>query len=106
MAMIANRMTMTIAVAGLTDGDRMTASHPSVKVVARHEHARVHGQGDGNLSRPPEGGLDYMKEDSVTVGRAGRLSVHALDERALGMRGTECPPSCMHRAYRPRRVVP
>jgi hypothetical protein len=29
-----------------------------------------------------------MKESSVTVGRAGRLSVHTLDERALGMRGT------------------
>jgi len=59
-----------------------------------------------NMSRPPKGGLDYMKEVSVTVGRAGRLSVHTLDERALGMRGTEVPPSCMHRAYRPLRVVP
>ena len=36
-----------------------------------------------------------MKEGSVTVGRAGRLSVHTLDERALGVRETEFPPSCM-----------
>jgi hypothetical protein len=42
------------------------------------------------------GGLGYMKESSVTVGRAGRLSVHTLDERAHGMRGTGHPPSCMH----------
>ena len=34
-----------------------------------------------------------MKEGSVTVGRAGRLSVHTWDERALGMRETEYPPS-------------
>jgi hypothetical protein len=41
------------------------------------------------MMRPPlGGGLIYMKESSVTVGRAGRLSVHTLDERALGMRGT------------------
>ena len=57
------------------------------------------------VEAPVNGGLDYMKKGSVTVGRAGRLSVHTLDERALGMRETECPPSCMHRAYRPRRVV-
>jgi len=54
---------------------------------------------------PRKGGLDYMKEGSVTVGRAGRLSVHTLDERALGMRETELPPSCMHPPYRSRRVV-
>lgn len=43
-------------------------------------------------------------ESSVTVGRAGRLSVHTLDERAQGMRGTVHPPSCMRRVYRPRRA--
>lgn len=58
------------------------------------------------VEAPVNGGLGYMKKGSVTVGRAGRLSVHTLDERALGMRGTECPPSCMHRAYRSRRVGP
>lgn len=58
------------------------------------------------VEAPVNEGLDYMKKGSVTVGRAGRLSVHTLDERALGMMGTECPPSCMHRAYRSRRVVP
>jgi hypothetical protein len=57
------------------------------------------------VEAPVNEGLDYMKKGSVTVGRAGRLSVHTLDERALGMRETECPPSCMHRVYRPRRVV-
>ena len=57
------------------------------------------------VEAPSKGGLDYMKEVSVTVGRAGRLSVHTLDERALGMRGTEVPPSCMHPHYRSRRVV-
>jgi hypothetical protein len=56
-------------------------------------------------SRPPQGGgLDYMKAGSVTVGRAGRLSVHTWDERALGMRETE-PPSSMRFDYRSRRVV-
>jgi hypothetical protein len=45
-----------------------------------------------------------MKERSVTVGRAGRLSVHTLDERALGVRETEA--SFLHAfPYRPQRVV-
>jgi hypothetical protein len=86
---------MMMAVPGLTCGRSYagpagTTSGPSHKLV----------------EAPVNGGLDYMKKGSVTVGRAGRLSVHTLDERALGMRGTECPPSCMHRAYRSRRVVP
>lgn len=43
----------------------------------------------------PLGGPGYMKEGLVTVGRAGRLSVHTLDERALGMRGTKpILPAC------------
>jgi len=76
-----------MAVAGLTcRGSYAAAAEP----VARRPP---------NLSRPPStGGLDYMKKGSVTVGRAGRLSVHTSDERALGMRETESPPSCMHRA--------
>lgn len=36
----------------------------------------------------------YMCEDSVTVGRAGRLSVHTLDERARGMRETDILSTC------------
>ncbi len=40
----------------------------------------------------------------VTVGRAGRLSVHTLDERAHGMRETGYPSS-VRRDYRPRRVA-
>ena len=89
-AMTARRMRITIAVAGLIGADRM--SHPRLWPTLEKPEA------------PNEGGLGYMKEGSVTVGRAGRLSVHTLDERALGMRGTE-PPSCMHDPYRPRRVV-
>lgn len=80
-----------MAVAGRTDVDATTEP----KLREKPEKARG----------PRKGGLGYMKVGSVTVGRAGRLSVHTLDERALGMRGTK-PPSCMHRAYRPRRVVP
>ncbi len=58
-----------------------------------------------NVEAPQMRGPDYMKESSVTVGRAGRLSVHTLDERAHGMRGTVCPPSCMRTNYRPLWVV-
>lgn len=83
-----------IAVAGRTVPDRMPCL-PSIGNL----------WGSQNYRGPREGGLGYMKEGSVTVGRAGRLSVHTLDERALGMRGTEFPPSCMHGAYRPRRVL-
>jgi hypothetical protein len=39
-----------------------------------------------NVGAPINGGPDYMKKGSVSVGRAGRLSVHTWDERALGMR--------------------
>ena len=39
-----------------------------------------------DVGAPINEGPDYMKKGSVTVGRAGRLSVHTLDERALGMR--------------------
>jgi len=96
-----------MAVAGRTTHDRMPVrplacaqKGQDVSRCAQVEKAGTH------VEAPKRGGLDYMKEDSVTVGRAGRLSVHTLSERALGMRETECPPSCMHRAYRPRRVVP
>ena len=82
MAMIPRRIRITTAVAGLiaTDGMPVTGS-----VEPR------------NVEAPSRGGLDYMKEVSVTVGRAGRLSVHTLDERALGMRGTEniLLPACI-----------
>jgi len=58
-----------------------------------------------DVGAPINEGPDYMKKGSVTVGRAGRLSVHTWDERALGMRGTVYPPSCMRPHYRPRRVI-
>jgi hypothetical protein len=58
-----------------------------------------------NVGAPINGGPDKIKKGSVTVGRAGRLSVHTWDERALGMRGTVHPPSCMRPHYRPRRVI-
>jgi hypothetical protein len=80
-------MMMTMAVAGRTGG-------------------RIYpGARDVNVEAPINGGPDYMKKGSVTVGRAGRLSVHTWDERALGMRGTVHPPSCMRPHYRPRRVI-
>ena len=82
MAIKARRITRTMAVAGRTER-----------------------RGYKLVEAPANGGLDYMKEGSVTVGRAGRLSVHTWDERALGMRGTEFPPSCMRPHYRPPRVV-
>ena len=82
MVISARRMSSTMAVAGRT------------------------GEGGYKLvGAPVNGGPDYMKEGSVTVGRAGRLSVHTWDERALGMRGTEFPPSCMPAHYRPLSVV-
>jgi hypothetical protein len=53
MVISARRMTRTIAVAG-----------------------RTNRGGYKLVGAPNEGGPDYMKEGSVTVGRAGRLSVH------------------------------
>lgn len=82
-AMMTSKITMTMAVAG-----RKGAGIYPI-----------------NVRAPINGGPDYMKKGSVTVGRAGRLSVHTWDERALGMRGTVHPPSCMRPHYRPRRVV-
>ena len=88
---------MMMEVAGLTCGGSYAGTVPissprmTSPLISKHVEA------------PVNGGLDYMKKGSVTVGRAGRLSVHTLDERALGMRET-APPSCMHCAYRPRRV--
>jgi hypothetical protein len=111
MAMMPSRIKITMAVAGRMKQDGMPefafacALNDERENRASHQLLLTLGMAV-SMSRPPEGGLDYMKEDSVTVGRAGRLSVHTLSERALGMRETECPPSCMHRAYRPRRVVP
>jgi len=82
MAIRASRTMMTMAVAGRTENG-----------------------GYKHVEAPANGGPDYMKEGSATVGRAGRLSVHTWDERALGMRVTEVPPSCMPAHYRPRRVA-
>jgi hypothetical protein len=58
-----------------------------------------------SVGAPEIGGPDYTKEVLVTVGRAGRLSVHAWHERALGMRGTKNSPSCMQGHYRPLSVL-
>jgi hypothetical protein len=82
-----------MAVAGRNEGSIVSAC------------ARPPKCGPTNVGAPQERGPDYMKESSVTVGRAGRLSVHTLDERAHGMRGTVGPPSCMRTNYRPLWVV-
>ena len=102
---------MMMAVAGRTDTRSYASLNRSVNRWGAMGLAGVHRMvGDGETPEacrgPHEGGLDYMKKVSVTVGRAGRLSVHTLDERALGMMETEHPPSCMQRIYRPQRVVP
>ena len=86
-AMRTRRIKMMIAVAGLT----------CRRIVCRHR-PNPWLRGSKLVEAPVNRGPDYMKKGSVTVGRAGRLSVHTLDERALGMRETESPPSCMHPA--------
>lgn len=88
MAMMTRRITRTMAVAGRTFStmaDRGVESEkPGTKV----------------MGPPPERGPHLHEGELRTVGRAGRLSVHTLDERALGMRGTVDPPSCMRLHYR------
>lgn len=92
---------MTIAVAGRTER-RWYPTTPGYQTPGLPLEPAVIEE----MMRPPlSGGLIYTKESSVTVGRAGRLSVHTLDERALGMRGTADPPSCMLRDYRSLSVV-
>ena len=86
-AMRTRRIKMMIAVAGLT-------RRGSYAGIGRTRGSRAPKLVEAPVNRGP----DYMKKGSVTVGRAGRLSVHTSDERALGMRETESPPSCMHRA--------
>lgn len=77
---------MMMAVAGRTE-DRWYADRPTTDSPVSPVPQTCRG--------PRIGGLDYMKEVSVTVGRAGRLSVHTLDERALGMRGRKSLlPAC------------
>ena len=78
------------------DDDRGGRSH-APRIVCRHR-PNPWLRGFKLVEAPVNRGPDYMKKGSVTVGRAGRLSVHTSDERALGMRETESPPSCMHRA--------
>ena len=87
-AMRSRRMTSTTAVAGLNA--YTMADHDSLS----------------KMMRPPLSGASSTHEGGFrTVGRAGRLSVHTLDERALGMRGTADPPSCMRVHYRSPTVV-
>gem|GEM_PF-4085793 len=76
-AMSSRRMTRTTAVAGLNP--HTMADHDRA---LKNDEAPTRG-----------GGLICTIGEFRTVGRAGRLSVHTLDERALGMRGTVDPPS-------------
>jgi hypothetical protein len=86
------RMARTRAVAGRT-APTMASIVLALKMVSQ-------------MMRPPQcEGLIYMKESSVTVGRAGRLSVHTLDERAHGMRERLALTSCMLGHYRSLCVV-
>jgi hypothetical protein len=69
-------MTRTTAVAGLNTHTMAHQNCPTKKDEA-----------------PARRGPHLHEGEFRTVGRAGRLSVHTLDERALGMRGTVDPPS-------------
>jgi hypothetical protein len=102
---------MAIAVAGRIHGwYALTAPFPhSVRVYgasrAIDPHRTVGKRGWTQMSGPPNGGggPDYMKEGSPPWGGLGGYPFTPW-ERALGVRGGTTP-SCMHRAYRPRRVV-
>ena len=93
MAMITRRITRTMAVAGRTG---------STMADRRFKSESAPDESDG---APAQGGPHLHEGEFRTVGRAGRLSVHTLDARALGMRGTVDPPSCMQVHYRSLRVV-
>jgi hypothetical protein len=87
-AMITRRMTRTMAVAGRTAD---TMAEPDAVP---------------EMTRPPlGGGLVYTKESSVPWGGLGGYPFTPWTERALGMRGTVDPPSCMRVHYRSLRVV-
>jgi len=102
---------MTIAVAGRTPGwYAVPGVFPhSVRVCgasrAKNPHRTVVGRLQTQMSGPPNGGggPDYMKEGSPPWGGLGGYPFTPW-ERALGVRGGTTP-SCMQRAYRPRRVV-
>ena len=102
---------MAIAVAGRTPGSYapQVAFPHSVRVcgdtVATNPHRTVGKRGQTQMSGPPNGsgGPDYMKEGSPPWGGLGGYPFTSW-ERALDVRGGTTP-SCMHRAYRPRRVV-
>jgi len=83
MAMMTRRITRTMAVAGRTCS---TMADRGV------ESESAPDESDG---APAERGPHLHEGGLRTVGRAGRLSVHTLDERALGMRGT-VDPTFMH----------
>jgi hypothetical protein len=102
---------MAIAVAGRTPGSYAAgvAFPHSVRVyqdcVGTNPHRTVEAGGQMQMSRPPNGGggPDYMKEGSPPWGGLGGYPFTSW-ERALDVRGGTTP-SCMHRAYRPRRVT-
>lgn len=85
---------MTMAVAGRTDRSYATGNG--------FPHSGWRSQ---KMSGPPNGGggPDYMKDGSPPWGGLGGYPFTPW-ERALGVRG-ETHPSCMQRAYRPRRVT-
>jgi hypothetical protein len=99
--MMTRRITRTIAVAGRTPETMASGDEFVESASGDTSMARSGVSSPRTWMRPPQsGGLINMKEGAVTVGRAGRLSVHTLDERAHGMRGTASPSSCMLGEYR------
>jgi hypothetical protein len=64
-----------------------------------------HGPAPEMMRPPLRGGLIYTKESSVPWGGLGGYPFTPWTERALGMRGTVDPPSCMRVHYRSQRVV-
>lgn len=110
-AMIASKMSITIAVAGRTPGSYARPVSILHSVVAKsRDHCAVGGmvghEEHRKMPRPPNGGggLGYMKDGSPPWGGLGGYPFTPW-ERALGARG-ETSPSCMHTAYRPQRVKP
>jgi hypothetical protein len=111
MAIMARSISMTIAVAGRTRRSYVLprSFNHSVKAGRVYIPTRLHrtvGETpkQPKMPRPPNGGggLGYMKDGSPPWGGLGGYPFTPW-ERALGARG-ETSPSCMHTAYRPRRV--
>ncbi len=84
-AMAASRMRITMAVAGRTG--LLIVSTCQTFSGSETGPGRPKKMSGPSKSRAPTA----CERTPVTVGRAGRLSVHTWDERALGMRETEYP---------------